>query len=176
MLPGVHGDELLPMIRQLLGDHVAVVAVSALGELSLVQRCIFRGADSFMVAAADPAVQPYATQAATQAATSCMQGCTLMFMYARQQPYASQVKPLQIQSVAQLWQQCMARRRRARTPEPAALGRTLPTPTPVSSLSTGEESSVPPVVGPAVGPAVPCHERGQHAVLHSRGQLRAYGR
>ena len=36
VLPGVHGDELLPMIRQLLGDHVAVVAVSALGELSLV--------------------------------------------------------------------------------------------------------------------------------------------
>ena len=68
VLPGVHGDELLPMIRQLLGDHVAVVACSALGELSLVQRCIFRGADSFMV------------------------------------------KPLQIQSVAQLWQQCMARR------------------------------------------------------------------
>ena len=65
MLPGVHGDELLPMIRQLLGDHVAVVAVSALGELSLVQRCIFRGADSFMVAAAEPAVQPYATLAAT---------------------------------------------------------------------------------------------------------------
>ena len=49
VLPGVHGDELLPMIRQLLGDHVAVVAVSALGELSLVQRCIVRGADSFMV-------------------------------------------------------------------------------------------------------------------------------
>ena len=80
VLPAVHGDELLPMIRQLLGDHVAVVAVSALGELSLVQRCIFRGADSFMVAAADPAVQPYATQAATQAATACNR------MYARLHP------------------------------------------------------------------------------------------
>lgn len=69
VLPGVHGDELLPMIRQLLGDHVAVVAVSALDELSLVERCICRGADRFMV------------------------------------------KPLQIQCVSQLWQQCMAKKR-----------------------------------------------------------------
>ena len=74
VLPGIHGDELLPMIRQLLGDYVLVVMVSAQGGVSLVQRCIFSGADSFMV------------------------------------------KPLQIASVAQLWQQCMAKKRQLLSP------------------------------------------------------------
>jgi len=111
VLPGVHGDELLPMIRQLLGDHVAVVAVSALGELSLVQRCIFRGADSFIVAAADPAVQPYATQPAT----SCIQGSNPMHLRSslcRSSPLRS--------SGSSAW-----RAASARTHEPFALVRTL---------------------------------------------------
>ena len=90
ILPGVHGDQLLPRIRQLLGEHVAVVMVSALGEVSLVQRCIFSGADSFMV------------------------------------------KPLQIASVSQLWQQCMAKNR--------AL---LPSPSPAASSFMGSIYSTP---------------------------------
>ena len=74
ILPDVNGDELLPTIRQLLGDYVAVVMVSAQGDLNLVQHCIFSGADTFIV------------------------------------------KPLQIASVAQLWQHCMAKKRQLLSP------------------------------------------------------------
>ena len=77
------------MIRQLLGDHVAVIAVSALDELSLVQRCILRGADSFMV------------------------------------------KPLQIQAVSQLWQQCMAKKRELLTHAATSAGTLYPLPLPL---------------------------------------------
>jgi len=70
VMPEVSGDALLPSIRQLLGDQVAVIMVSALRDINLIQRCIFSGADSFLV------------------------------------------KPLQLQSIAQLWQLGIAKSRR----------------------------------------------------------------
>lgn len=37
------GDTLLPMVRRLLGDHVAVIMISTLGDMGLIQRCLFSG-------------------------------------------------------------------------------------------------------------------------------------
>ena len=63
VMPDINGDDLLPSLRSMLGEQVAVVMASAYGQLSLMQRCIMHGADSFMT------------------------------------------KPLQLQSVSQIWQQ-----------------------------------------------------------------------
>jgi len=48
VMPDINGDDLLPSLRAILGEQVAVVMASAYGQISLVQRCILRGADSFM--------------------------------------------------------------------------------------------------------------------------------
>ena len=70
VMPDINGDDLLPSLRAILGEQVAVVMASAYGQISLVQRCILRGADSFMS------------------------------------------KPLRLESISQLWQQCLAKNRR----------------------------------------------------------------
>jgi len=67
IMPDMRGDTLLPIVRRLLGDHVAVIMISTLGDMGLIQRCLFSGADFFLV------------------------------------------KPLQLQSIRQIWQQCMAK-------------------------------------------------------------------
>ena len=43
MATPTRGDTLLPMVRRLLGDHVAVIMISTLGDMGLIQRCLFSG-------------------------------------------------------------------------------------------------------------------------------------
>ena len=48
IMPEMRGDTLLPMVRRLLGDHVAVIMISTLGDMGLIQRCLFSGACIYM--------------------------------------------------------------------------------------------------------------------------------
>ena len=58
MLPDVNAYDVLPSIRELVGDNVAIVIASAHSQLALVQLCVRRGADAFLVKPlGSPAVQ-----------------------------------------------------------------------------------------------------------------------
>ena len=49
MLPDTTGDELLPDLRSMVGEDVTIVMASAHSHTSLVQLCVRRGADAFLV-------------------------------------------------------------------------------------------------------------------------------
>mmetsp|Transcript_1634 Transcript_1634/g.4140 ORF Transcript_1634/g.4140 Transcript_1634/m.4140 type:complete len:290 (+) Transcript_1634:30-899(+) len=48
LMPDQNGDELLPRLRHIVGDQTAVVTISSANQVDLVERCIVRGADSFV--------------------------------------------------------------------------------------------------------------------------------
>ena len=49
MLPGgEHGDAAIPLIRQRLGSVAVLIVVSAHAQVSLMQRCLLLGADSYL--------------------------------------------------------------------------------------------------------------------------------
>lgn len=49
LLPDLNGYEVLPTLRTLVGEDVAIVMASAHSHISLVQLCVRRGADAFLV-------------------------------------------------------------------------------------------------------------------------------
>ena len=49
LLPDTNGYDLLPVLRRVVGGDVAVVMASSNSEMSLVQLCVRRGADAFLV-------------------------------------------------------------------------------------------------------------------------------
>ena len=49
LLPDTTGDELLPDLRSMVGEDVTIVMASAHSHTSLVQLCVRRGADAFLV-------------------------------------------------------------------------------------------------------------------------------
>ena len=49
LLPDIQGQELIPTIREIVGIDVAIVIATAYSHISLVQVCVRRGADIFMV-------------------------------------------------------------------------------------------------------------------------------
>lgn len=49
MLPDTNGYDLLPRLRSVVGGDVAIVMASANSQMSLVQLCVKRGADAFLV-------------------------------------------------------------------------------------------------------------------------------
>lgn len=49
MLPDLNGYDLLPKIRALVGESVAILVASLHTQIELVQLCVSRGADAFLV-------------------------------------------------------------------------------------------------------------------------------
>ena len=49
MLPDVQGYEVIPDIRLCLGEHAAILVTSMRSDISVVQLCVRRGADAYLI-------------------------------------------------------------------------------------------------------------------------------